>query len=798
MAFDGNGNYNLPAPYYPAIPGTTIAANDFNQIMADIQSALSICLTRDGQQLLQGTFNVNGQSLSNVGNLAAQTAGATVTGNFTFNAGGAVTFAGSLNAVTPANGTNDTTVPTCAWVNNVAMNTALPAQSLGMLLSDGVNASFVKTFTFAYNDKKSGNIAAAATLDLRNTNATGNYIHIAGSGQNISAITLETGAERTLYFEGINTLVYSSPGLPLPGQLNVATAAGDVMVVRGDSTGPVIVSYQRASGLALVTTGSGGATSTASITLTNTSSGAIVVTPANPGLYAILPDATTCSKANNLFQISNNGSYDYGIKDNGGNKLGWIRPGQTAMIGLADKSTPNGTWGISNLTKIGVTAAYNNPGLTSGMAAQMQVINLDADRDLLLFGGTNCYGIVYNKTTTTWGVATLIRGGLTSITGYSYIGIKTAADQVMVCSYDSAVGIESVILTTSGTTITVNNGTKAATSLGGTLVSFGRLVQVGTSFVLSYGRNTTTSALRAITISGTTPTVGAESVFLSTTTAAPNLYVSGSIVQAVSATATLLTVTPYTVSGSTLSAGTSATATTTSATFRSAQMPNGRWILLYVNTVASAAVLSLAGTVSSLSVVTFSASGNNVSAQELLFIGANKVVVIYQGSGASVMSANIITDTAGTATAGSEVSNSMASSLNFCPVTVNGNNATFAFSTSSNIGVANYDCTGSSPVLSSIISAPQSSGLTLGSSGNNNVRDPAYPVGANSAYRANVPYTSSYSVQFSAAAVLFNPVPLLSVSTTVAYSGTTSADSWIGGTLNGGSVGIAFCHVEVV
>lgn len=50
MPFDGNGNYTpASSPGYPAIPNTPILAAQFNAVVLDIASALSNCLTRDGQ-----------------------------------------------------------------------------------------------------------------------------------------------------------------------------------------------------------------------------------------------------------------------------------------------------------------------------------------------------------------------------------------------------------------------------------------------------------------------------------------------------------------------------------------------------------------------------------------------------------------------------------------------------------------------------------------------------------------------------------------------------------------------------
>lgn len=49
MPLNGSGSYVPPAPEFPAIPNTIIYAADFNQIILDIASALSLAIFRDGQ-----------------------------------------------------------------------------------------------------------------------------------------------------------------------------------------------------------------------------------------------------------------------------------------------------------------------------------------------------------------------------------------------------------------------------------------------------------------------------------------------------------------------------------------------------------------------------------------------------------------------------------------------------------------------------------------------------------------------------------------------------------------------------
>jgi hypothetical protein len=65
MPFDGNGTYTPLSPPYPAVAGTAILASDWNSILSDLATALSNCVTRDGQSALLADLNVAGFDLLN-------------------------------------------------------------------------------------------------------------------------------------------------------------------------------------------------------------------------------------------------------------------------------------------------------------------------------------------------------------------------------------------------------------------------------------------------------------------------------------------------------------------------------------------------------------------------------------------------------------------------------------------------------------------------------------------------------------------------------------------------------------
>lgn len=111
-----------------------------------------------------------------------------------------------------------------------------------LVASTGANS-----FTGPQNEAKGNNIASAATVDL--TAATGNLVHITGT-TSISAITLASGAERVVVFDGALTLV-NGASLLLPGAADITTAAGDRATFRGDGAAVRCIHYTRADGQAL-------------------------------------------------------------------------------------------------------------------------------------------------------------------------------------------------------------------------------------------------------------------------------------------------------------------------------------------------------------------------------------------------------------------------------------------------------------------------------------------------------------------------------------------------------------------
>jgi len=473
---------------------------------------------------------------------------------------------------------------------------------------------------------------------------------------------------------------------------------------------------------ALLPFGLGGAAITGSVTLLVSSDAAMTVTPASAGLYATLPDATIGTKAATLFSLYNAGIFDYGVKNSAGTQLGWVRPNTGARIGLSDSSTAAGVWTSSGLEKTAITAAYSNATLANTSVTLLRVA-IDADRTCFVFGGTDCTAIIYNALTQTWGTPTTVRA---SVASGRFSAVLSAANQVMVVSCNATTGFEAVTLTIAANTITVNTGTKASVTLAGNSAQMGQIVAVSTSWVVSYGRATTTSALRAITVSGTTPTIGAEVTLGSGNTNPAALYVSGSIVRSLCVDASTVYCRPYTVSGSTLTIGTQITGAVTAGSMRSFLNGNGNIVVQCLNTTHFAHIFKLTGTVEAVSSISLGSSAATVGNSDCIAVTASKTLVISDLTSTTCF-VNILTDTAGVASAGTQISIATPAILTRQAVAVSGNAVRVGLTTTPAHLQITLDASGASPILTSSVQTPHAGGTVSArftQSSDLNVRSP--------------------------------------------------------------------------
>jgi len=323
------------------------------------------------------------------------------------------------------------------------------------------------------------------------------------------------------------------------------------------------------------------------------------------------------------------------------------------------------TWSTIDVASnpLTLTASANLTLPTTGASFEKnsRIINLDVDRELVLYSAGNysstISAFVYNSSTNTFGAVATIRA-----TAASLGAILIATDRVLVVSVGTGgTSLEAVVLSISTNTITVNTAATAtlAGELATTTADFynGSLVTVGTSFVLSYGRATNVTALRALSVSGTTVTIGSEATLTPATTNAAALFpISSSVVLALSSSSTVFYATPYTVSGSTLTVGTGATTTLSNINyFPVGVFQSGQIGVLFQNSTVFGGVVSVSGTTASISSAQiWSVTASLVMNNNYAAIVGDKMLCYYAATGVTSL-VNVLTNTSGTASAGTEI-----------------------------------------------------------------------------------------------------------------------------------------------
>ena len=146
-----------------------------------------------------------------------------------------------------------------------------------------------------------------------------------------------------------NWTTATRPATPNAGQTGFNTTTGQMETYNGSAwTVYTAATTQGTSGQYLQSAGagaaptwatpatapSGGATASGSVTLTSSSAAGQYITSTAFNQTVTLPDATTMTKNPTVFTIQNAGQYPLKLLDNAGNKLGFIYPGITALIGL--------------------------------------------------------------------------------------------------------------------------------------------------------------------------------------------------------------------------------------------------------------------------------------------------------------------------------------------------------------------------------------------------------------------------------------------------------------------------------
>jgi len=332
----------------------------------------------------------------------------------------------------------------------------------------------------------------------------------------------------------------------------------------------------------------------------------------------------------------------------------------------------NGTslqWGsVASNFKSDFTRYYSSLSLPASINTStaalltMLSVQLTSTTELVFFlGASSLQAAVWDNTAKSFGTAVLIRtvnfNGNSDVAAYAI-----SSTSVLVCSVPYGLtSLSTVILSISGTTITVN--TAVATTLANASAfingqvnnnASARLLAIGSTYVLSYfNTSTSVSLFRAITVSGTTPTIGSElstvlgilgqsSVSLSySSTILLNLNYDG---------ANIIYATPISVSGTTLTKGTAATISSVGGSSNvsgASTLSSGRVAFFYKDGPGSnmyGVIVSVSGTTATISKAIAGGPTSYIFGQTI----GSKVVYVNQNDN----SINVLTDNSGTAVIG--------------------------------------------------------------------------------------------------------------------------------------------------
>lgn len=279
--------------------------------------------------------------------------------------------------------------------------------------------------------------------------------------------------------------------------------------------------------------------------------------------------------------------------------------------------------------------------VASSNARVVQAIPIDASRTLLVINSaTAVHAVVHDGAA--MGPAVLVRS---TAAAASARGVLVSTDRVLVASTASSTALEAVVLSLSGTAITV--GSAAASTLSESASALSDPIAVGSSYVFGLTSASNSRAL-AITVSGASPTIG---MAVNAHAGTRQLYVMPIDASRFLAFGTLndstVYATPFSVSGgSVLEKGTAASAAGGSIqTF--VALSTGRFAVVYSNTAMYGGIISVSGTVATMTTValgtgaSINSGGVKVGDQLIVAPELNKV--------------NVLTDVAGTATAGTAI-----------------------------------------------------------------------------------------------------------------------------------------------
>lgn len=145
----------------------------------------------------------------------------------------------------------------------------------------------------------------------------------------------------------------------------------------------------------------GGGAATGSMVVTGDATldptkGSVLAIPASWDCYLTLPAGTDIeSTGATIFNITNGGEFDLGIKDSTGKKLGWLRAKDSSVVGCIDNTTESGVWNAGNLKVSALTAHVYFQNYATGNI--IFKFDLNNNKEIIVYGTVSPRFVVYDK-----------------------------------------------------------------------------------------------------------------------------------------------------------------------------------------------------------------------------------------------------------------------------------------------------------------------------------------------------------------------------------------------------------------
>lgn len=334
---------------------------------------------------------------------------------------------------------------------------------------------------------------------------TGQQIAFKVASSNTTAVTINAGG-------GVVNLTYNGASPLTSGVL----LPGAVVLAEYDGT-----QFQIVSSFAPTVGTSGGSTSVGtSVSLAGSSTRGQNVAMSAVGQSITLPDATTMATGGPLFSIVNSGTYQFAIRRNDASILTVLTPGGSADIYLDDNSNAAGIWHYVGQRTAGGIAAY--PWAPSGIDYTSISVPIAVGTSALFLGAvsSSVYAVAIDTTTNPATVGTPVLISATH-TGSATVDMLVAIDSthaLAVYGDNGGTGAKAMVLTVSGSTVTVNTASTAPALFNPDPIG----VALSSTLYVFAGYNGSSQPLAvAISVSGTTATFGTAVII--TTTAVGHL-----------------------------------------------------------------------------------------------------------------------------------------------------------------------------------------------------------------------------------------------------------------------------------